>query len=169
MSARSRPGPDPRRLPERVAVNHGLQVTVFILLFGVAIPAIALQEIVTTGWESRLVLIVVAMVVGPPAWVFLAEARFRLSVGPEGLEARSLFGERRDLPWSAIHRVEFGSITRTLIFHARIDGEPVLLRVSLMRRRIDALGRAIPAYLPEEAYREAWEEMFGRTSRSSGR
>lgn len=155
------PGPRPRPLPGPVGVNHGLQLTVFTLLFGVAIPFMALQELITQGWESRMVLIGAALLAGPPAWIFLLEARFRLTVTPHGLEARSVIGERRVLPWKSIRRVEFGAITRTLILHAGEGEGQVTLRVSLLRRGIESLGHAIPQYLADEVYAEAWSEMFG--------
>ncbi len=155
-----RPGPPPQPVAAPIGVNHGLQVTVFTLLFGVAIPLMALQEVVTQGWESRLVLIGAALLAGPPAWIFLLESRFRITVSGRGIEARSLVGERRFLPWTAIRRVEFGGITRTLILHAGDGDAPVTLRVSLLRRGVESLGRAIPHYLAEEVYAEAWREMF---------
>ncbi|TVP57331.1 MAG: PH domain-containing protein [Gemmatimonadales bacterium] len=155
-----KPGPPAQPLAAPTGVNHGLQVTVFTLLFGVAIPLMALHEMVTQGWESRLVLIGAALLAGPPAWIFLLESRFRITVSGRGVEARSLVGERRFLPWKAIRRVEFGAITRTLILYTGEGDSGVTLRVSLLRRGVESLGRAIPHYLADDVYAEAWNEMF---------
>jgi hypothetical protein len=157
-----RSSPEPRPLSEPRKVNHGLQVTVFALLFGVAIPLMAIQELLTQGWESQLVIVGAAVLAGPPAWLVVLEWRFRVVVGPGGIDARSVIGERRVLPWKSIRRVEFGPITRTLVFEAGDEANRVVLRVSLLRRGIEALGHAIPHYLPEETYRDAWDQMFGR-------
>lgn len=161
MSAQRRRGPEPRPLSGPVRVNHGLQLTVFALLFGVAIPLMAIQELIVAGADARVALVVAAALAGPPGWFFLAEARFRVVVSPRGIEARSVFGERRTLPWGSIHQVEFGPISRSLVLVGRDGDRSVRLRVSLLRRGVEPLGRAIPHYLPASAWSEAWEAMFG--------
>ncbi len=154
-------GPRPSPLDGVHKVNHGLQVTVFTLLFGVAIPIMALQEVLTQGWQSQLLIVLAGVVAGPPAWFVMREARFLVIVGPGGIEARSIIGERRRLPWDSIHSVEYASFSKSLVFRAGEGGEEVVLRVSLLRKGIEALGRAIPHYLPRPVWDGAWKEMFG--------
>lgn len=161
MTPERRRGPEPRALGEPVAVNHGLQLTIFALLFGIAIPLMAIQELIVAGADARLALVGAALLAGPPGWFALAEARFRIVVSPRGLEARSVFGERRSLPWGSIHEVRFGPISRSLVFVGRDGDRSVHLRVSLLRREVEPLGRAVPHYLPVSVWSEAWEAMFG--------
>lgn len=144
----------------RVEVNHGLQAWGFIALFGFILPALALQGLWDAPSRTDTWLAAATLLPAPLAWALLAEARMRIRVSPAGLEVRPLWGRPVRQPWSGIRTVRYRGVLRVLELRGpELPGG--LLRVSLMRRNVEALAAHIRDRVPAEALKGEARRLLG--------
>ncbi len=139
-------------------LRHGVQVWAFILLFGVMIPGMAIQSVFFDPQSSGQVIGSVAAVSLPLAFLLFIEARFRIGADARGIVARSVIGERLQLPWHSVEAVRFRPGIRLVVIDG--PGGTPRVRVSVLRSGLPHFARLLTTHVPPERFDARAREVF---------
>lgn len=139
-------------------VSHRFQTWGFIFLFGLMIPTLAAQSVLSPDRDGQL-LGLVAIVTAPLAWWLLAEARFRIVVSDRGISARSFRAPRIEIAWDEVSAVRYSPRSRVLEVRGGAEGE-ASIRISLLRENVEVAARLLARHVPPAAFDEAARTLF---------